>query len=1042
MFSKIFIERPKFAFVISIVTVLIGLLSLARLPIAEYPEIAPPTIVVSATYPGASSQVMAETVASIIEEQINGIEDLLYFSSSSDDSGQYQLTLTFESGTNSDIAQVNVQNAIQRAESLLPSDVRSYGVNVSKRSTDIVGFYNFTTTGEKISKLELSNYVRMNVKDPFSRLPGVSSADILGGSTYSMRVWLDPMKLYALNLSPEKVAQAIRSQNIQAAAGSVGSEMSNNYVQLKIDTKGRLKTEEEFKNIVITSTADGRQVILGDIARLELGAESYLTNGFWNGSPSVALGIYRQDGANAIQLIDDANALLADIKTRFPEGVEAFLSYDPTDYIRTSVKEIAFTLISTLVLVVAITFLFLQDWRATLIPALAIPVSLFGTFCAMYALGYSINVLTMFGLILVIGSLVDDAIVVVENTMRIIEEEGLSPKEASLKSMKEITGAIIATTLVTVAVYAPVSFYGGVVGTIYKQFSVTMCIALCISTFNAMTLSPALCSLILRHSDPNRKKNVLFRGFDKVLDFTKLGYLQVSKFCVRRVFFTILILAGVLAANYLVFGKLHSGFLPDEDKGALLCAIELPPGATLNRTNDVMQEFTKKTLEIPGVKDVLTVSGFSFIGGNGENVGLAIAILDDWSLRETPDLSIESIKGKVMAMGKTIPQATVNAFQPPAIMGLGLTGGVSFALATNGDYTPKEFEQQLFKLLGALNDKDIMPSIMYAFSSFNASTPQVFLDINRQKAEALQVPISTIFSTLQSKLAASYVNDFNIYGYSFKVKIQVDSNDRANINNLEQIMVQNTRGEQVPLSAIATLQYTVGPKTIQRFNQSMSASVNGILFPGETSGKAMNDVTKYIQENLPKDYTYYWTDMSYQEKNNDGKIVTLMALAVVFGYLFLVAQYESWTVPLPVMFSVVFATLGGLAALKIYGKSLDIYAQLGLIMLIGLSCKSAILMVEFSMQERAKGLSIEDAALNGANSRYRAVLMTAWSFIIGVFPLMFATGAGSVSRNIIGITTCWGMIIATMIGIAFIPPLYSLCQGVREFVKYGRNKTK
>lgn len=1035
MFSRIFIERPKFAFVISIVTVLVGMVCVFNLPIAEYPEIAPPTIVVSASYPGATSQVMAETVGTIIEEQVNGIEDMMYFSSSSTNSGTYQLTLTFEPGSDSDMAQVRVQNAVKRAENLLPAEVLNYGVTVAKRSTDIVGFYSFTTTGEELSQLDLANYVRMNVKDAMARIPGMGGAELLGGYNYSMRVWLDPIKMYALGLTADSVITSIRTQNVQAAAGSVGAEEANDYLTFKVDTQGRLSTVEEFGKIIVYSK-DGKVVTLDQISRIELGKDANSTAGFSDGLPCVALGLYRQEGANAVKLIDNANALMKEIATRFPKGVSYELAYDPTDYIRTSIKEIAVTLIITLVLVVVITFVFLQNWRATLIPTLAIPVSLVGTFLFMAILGYSINVLTMFGLILVIGSLVDDAICVVENTMRIIEEEHLPPKEATIKSMQQITGAVIATTLVTVAVYAPIGFYGGVVGTIYKQFSVTMCVALCLSTVNALTLSPALCAMVLKPYDPNFKndKFALYRWFDKGLAWTKIGYICTSKFMIRRVFITVLLVLFAAFLNFAAFKSLNSGFLPDEDKGAVLCAVELPPGAGLKRTNTAVSAMADRMKNINGVEKTLVVSGFSFIGGMGENLGLAIADLDGWDVRNTPATEVTAIRDKIMADSADIPSAKIQAFTPPAIMGLGITGGVTFAFQSMADETPKEFEGQLFRLLGMLNNKQILPEVAYAFSSYNASSPLIYLDIDRQKAEALNVPISNIFGTLQTKLASAYVNDFNIYGYSFRVKVQVDSQDRTNINNLQQLQIPNRYGQMIPLNTLAEVKYIIGPRTLDRFNQSTSATVNVILLPGAISGDVMKKVKNLVETEFSRDYKLSWTDMSYQEDKNEGQILILFALSCLFAYLFLVAQYESWTIPIPVMLSVMFATMGGLFALNICDRALDIYAQLGLLMLIGLSAKSAILMVEFSMQQRAAGVSIEEAALNGANTRYRAVLMTALSFVIGVVPLMVATGAGSVSRRIIGITTGWGMIVATFIGIAFIPPLYYICQSVREKV--------
>ncbi len=1035
MFAQFFIDRPKFAFVISIVTVLVGAISLWKLPIAEYPEIAPPTVKVTTMYPGATSQVVAETVASVIEEQINGIENLLYFKSESDNNGNYTLTLTFKPGSNSDIAQVNVQNAVQRAEAQLPATVRQIGVVTKKQSTDMVGVYVFRTNGKALSLLELANYVRMNVKDSFARLPGMGYVEILGERNYSMRIWLDPVKMAALNLTPEVIIGKISSQNNPAAAGSLGAEHSNAYLQLKLDVTGRLKTVEEFRDIVVMTTARGEEVTLGDVARLELGAERYTDEGHYNGQPCVAVAIYRQDGANAVKLVENANALLAELKTRFPEGVESEICYDPSRYILVNVEEIALTLILTLVLVVGITYIFLQDWRATLVPTLAIPVSLLGTFFFMVILGYSINVLTMFALILVIGSLVDDAIIVVENCTRLIEEEHLSPREAAVKSMEQITGAIMATTLVTVAIYAPIGFYGGIVGTIYLQFAVTMCVALCISAFNSLTLSPALCALLLRPADGERRKFALFNWFDRGLAGTRNGYLRSSRFMLRRIAVTAVVVLAVVGADFYLLRNLKGGFLPDEDKGVLMCELEMPPGASLERTGKAMKMLSDRALAIPGVRNMTTVAGFSIMSGASENLGFAIITLDDWSKRHSPELGINALRNRVMAAGTEIPQGRVRVFQPPAIMGLGVTGGVTFALRSSANETPQMFGRTVGKMLGLLNDKKVMPDVLYAFSGFDAGTPQLYLDIDRRKAEALGVPVDRIFTSLQSNLASLYVNDFNLYGYSFKVKLQLDAKDRSSLNDLEYLMIRNNSGEMVPLSAVADIRNTLGARKIERFNQTMAATITAIPAPGASTTRIMDRIEQLLAADFSGDYSIGWTDMSYQERNNDGRIVLLMAMAVIFGYLFLVAQYESWTIPLPVILSVVFAMLGGAAALYFAGMLLDIYAQLGLIMLIGLCAKSTILMVEFSMRERESGRSIVRSALNGANYRYRAVLMTAWCFIFGVLPLVFATGAGAESRKVIGATTFWGMLVATLVGIAFIPPMYTVFQKARERAK-------
>ena len=929
MISEIFIERPKLAMVISIVIMIGGILCITKVPVAEYPEVTPPQINVSATYPGASAQVIADTVAAPIETEVNGVENMIYFSSQSDNSGNYSLDLTFEPGTDQDIAMVNVQNAVNRAEPVLPEEVVALGLKVRKRSGDMLGVFVFTADEGTMSRLELSNYVARNVREPIARVPGVAQAYIFGELKYSMRIWLDPLKMSAMNISVDEVASAITSQNLQAAAGAVGTEFSHDKMQFKVNVVGRLSSVDEFKNIVVRSGDMARQVRIGDIARVELGSDSY-------------------------------------------------------------------------------------------------PVALVVTFVFMVALGMSMNILTMFALILVIGSLVDDAIIVVENTMRLIEEEKLSPKEAASKSMRQITGAIIATTLVTVAIYAPIGFYGGMVGTIYMQFSITICISLILSAVVALSLSPALCALILR---PHQEPAAIFKPFNICLDFSKNIFLSCAAFLVRRILLTVVLFGAVLALNYIIFDRTPTAFLPQEDKGAILAEIELPPGSSLIRTNKALLDAAGKFGKLDGVKAVFCVSGFSFMSGNGENVGILILTLDDWSKRKTPELSIDAIYAKAQTIGSQLPDARVDAFIPPAIMGLGVTGGVTFVLEDVQGRSAQELANVLYPFIAELNS---LPDVQYAFSKFDVNTPQIELTLDRKKAEALGVPVKRVFAALQYNLASTPVNDFNIGGFTYKVKMQSDVKERRDIRNIEQLLVQSDNGGMVPLSSVATVKYISGPRQIARFTQYLNASVAVMGKPFVSSGSLMQQIQKLADEKLPEGYRIAWTDMSYQEAHNQGKIGALLALAFIFGYLFLVGQYESWTIPVPVILSVAVATLGGFIGLFIWNLPLSIYAQLGLVMLIGLASKNAILMVEFAKQEREAGVGIDEAAIGGGRARYRAVLMTAYSFVIGVFPMVIATGAGAGSRRAIGVTTFCGMVLATLVGIVFIPALYSICQRLRE----------
>ena len=1025
MFSQFFIERPRFAIVISLILLLSGVICLFKLPVAEYPEIAPPTLFVSCMYPGASCKVVAQTVAMPIEDQINGVENLLYFSSTCGNDGTYESTVTFKSGTNTDIAMVNLQNAIKQADAMLPADVTRQGISVSKRDSGVLVEYSFMTDESTLSLMELNNYVEKYVKDAIMRVEGVSTAQVMSLEEYTMRIWLNPIKMAGLKISTSDISQAVESQNVQAAPGAIGTEQSNSFMSFKLNVKGRLQTAEEFGNIILRHDSDGSVVHLRDVAKVEVGSSSYAGVNIYNGRPCVAMQVNRNPDANAMATVKRVNAELEKWKKLFPAGVTVETAYDPTTFIEVSMKEIASTIVIALALVVLITWVFLKDWRATLIPSVAIPVALIGTMPFLYALGYSINILTMFGLFLVIGSLCDNAIVVVENCQALMEREKLDPEEAAIKTMKQISGAIIATTLVTVACYAPLMFYGGMVGIIYMQFAVTMCISLCLSAVVALTLSPALCALLLR--EPDDHVPLLFRPFNAVLDFSRKIYLFFTGILVRHAFLTLILFAGALFGIYWLFTNTESSFLPEEDKGSLFCDVELPSGASIERTNEVLNELREALEGVPGIHSVLVMSSFGMMSGSGENVGTAMIELEHWDKRKTPELQLDAILEEIQQRIEGIADAKVTVFAPPAIDGLDEVNGVSAEVCGLGEVNPKELARLMKRLTRDLETKDDVVS--YAMTAFNADDPQLYLDIDFERAQILGISPITIYNTLESKLASAYINDFTMVGRNFKVVMQASSDYRSTLNDIREIQLVNDDGEMIPLNSISTLRYTVGPRQVSRFNKMTSAGLSVSGQPGVSSKAVMNALEEM---ELPDQYHLEWTGLSYQERQNEGQLIPLMALALVFAYLFLVAQYESWTIPIPVMLSVSFALFGALAGLKLAGLDMSLYAQIGMVMLIGLSAKNAILMVEFSKNERENGKSIVESALNGASLRYRAVLMTAWSFIFGVFPLVVATGAGSASRRAIGITTFSGMVMATLIGILFTPALYAIFQQIRE----------
>ncbi len=1034
MISKFFISRPKFALVISLAMTLMGMIALKVLPVAEYPAISPTVITVNTMYPGANADVVKKTVAQPIESKVNGVEDMIYMSSNIGNDGSYTLRVYFRIGADGDMAQVRVNNLVAQASSSLPQEVKQLGVTVRKKSSDMLGVITLRSPQQSHDSIYLSNYADLNIVERLKRIEGISDIALLGKKDYSMRIWLDPHKLASLNISASEVIGAIQSQNIQVAAGKIGGMPApgDQQYQYVLQTKGRLKTEKEFQNIIIRASSGGSLIRLKDVAKVEIGAQGYEADGRMNNEPASVMALYQLPSANALDAMERVREAMKEYAKAFPDDLQYDIAYDSTEYVEKSIDEVYETLVIAILLVTIVVYTFLQNWRATVIPTLAIPVSIIATFAVMGVIGMSINTISLFGLILAIGIVVDDAIIVVENVERVMHEEHLAPLPATIQAMKEVTGPVLATTLILLAVFVPVALLPGISGRMFNQFAVTICVSVLISAINALTLTPALCAMMLKntYSEPIAPLRLFNKGFNVL---TK-KYQNLVGVMSRRLVLSIGLYVVLIATLVWSFMQVPTSFVPNEDKGVFMVEVRLPDAAALQRTAPIMARYVNQIRQVKGVENVVSVAGFSVINMSSiPNAGMLIIKLDDWSKRKAPELSQIAIMGQVGRMMNANPESAAFVFTTPAIKGMGAVDGFNLVLQDNLGREPQELAATTAEFVGKIN---ALPEVARAFSIFRANIPQRYIDVDRDKAISMGVPLNQIFSTLQAELGGAYISDFNLFGRSYQVKVQAEQQYRDDEDDIRHLYVRSSKGEMVSLATLVKIRPIFGPDTLSNYNMFASATVNGAPAPGYSSGDVVHAIEKLAEKELPSGYSYEWSGMTYQEMKAGNMAPIAFGLSILFTYLFLVAQYESWSVPVAVMLAVPIAVLGALAALLLSGQSFDLYVQIGIVILIGMSAKVAILIVEFAkVQREEKGMGIIDAAKEAARIRFRAVQMTAFAFIWGVFPLVIASGAGAASRHSLGYAVFGGMILSTLIGTLFTPVFFVAMQKLREKIK-------